>query len=59
MSDVFRCDYCGTYAPLDRATLIWRWVEDLDSGNELYTSAIYCSDYCGQRSARTAVAVGS
>ena len=57
MSDVFRCDYCGTHASLDRATTMWRWVNDLDDGDELYTSAIYCSAYCGQRASN--VFIGS
>jgi hypothetical protein len=60
VSDVFRCDYCGTNAPLHQATIVWRWVNDLDNGDEVYTSAIYCSAYCGRCAARSDdVAVGS
>jgi hypothetical protein len=59
MSEVFRCDYRGTYAPLDDVELVWRWVGDRDNGDEIYTSAIYCSTHCGRRAAREDVAVGS
>ena len=38
---------------------MWRWVEDLEGGDELYTSAIYCSTYCGEHAARSSVTVGS
>lgn len=59
MNAVFRCDYCGTHAPLERATLMWRWVEDLDNGDEVYTSAIYCSTYCGVRAAGSIVDIAA
>ncbi len=60
MSEVFRCDYCGTFAALDKVALRWRWVEDLSDGSEIYTSALYCSPYCGRCAVKAAgTAVGS
>jgi hypothetical protein len=58
MTQVFRCDYCGTYQPLSRATIIWCWVDDLGNEDEVYTSGIYCSPYCGERVRTGASIVG-
>ena len=55
MSQLFRCDYCGTHASLECATIMWRWVDELDNGDGVYTSAIYCCTYCGQHAADMAV----
>lgn len=55
MSQLFRCDYCGTHASLERATIMWRLVDELDNGDGVYTSAIYCCTYCGQHAADMAV----
>jgi hypothetical protein len=55
MADVFRCDYCGTHNPLSRATIIWCFTAELDNGDEVYTSGIYCSPYCGERAGSYAI----
>jgi len=59
MSEVFRCDYCGTLAALDVVSMHWRWVEDVEEA-EVFTSALYCSPYCGRSAAKSSgLAVGS
>jgi hypothetical protein len=54
-SDVFRCDYCGTYAPLHRSTVMFTWAAELDNGDDLYHAAIFCSTYCGGKAGETSV----
>jgi hypothetical protein len=48
--DVFRCDYCGQFRPLRDAMIFWRQDYELHDGT-VWTSAIYCSEFCGQNSA--------
>ena len=48
MSDVFRCDYCGTCADLDAGRIFYTPVDELENGDVLHTTAVYCSDYCGR-----------
>lgn len=57
MSDLFRCDYCGTLADTDGAFVFWSEVDQLDDGTNLCIPAIYCSPYCG-RSATTRAGSG-
>jgi hypothetical protein len=60
MSDVFRCCYCGATAPLRQATVMWRFLADLNNDDdELYAVDVFCSSYCGRRAAYTEVAIGT
>ena len=58
MPDVFRCDYCGTYNPQAQATIFWCPTGELDNGDQIYTTGIYCSPYCGERAAAGDLSVG-
>jgi hypothetical protein len=44
---VARCDYCGTLFPLRSVVLYWVHAYDLDDGQEVCTTGIYCSEPCG------------
>jgi hypothetical protein len=59
MTTVFRCDYCGHYAPLDRIKTGLQWVEDLDNGDQVVKVGLYCGGYCASRADDVDVAVGS
>ena len=47
--DLFRCDYCGQYRPLSAAELYWT-VDRIDGDRTIFTTAVYCSAYCGRHS---------
>jgi hypothetical protein len=51
---VARCDYCGTMFPVEAATVYWVHTYDLENGDELCTTGIYCSEPCGEWSASRA-----
>lgn len=46
--DLFRCDYCGQLADIDRGVIYWAQVEYLDDDSRLYVPAVYCGPYCGR-----------
>lgn len=46
--DLFRCDYCGQLAELDRGVIYWSPVDNLDDGSTLHIPAVYCGPYCGR-----------
>jgi hypothetical protein len=46
MSDVFRCDYCGQYAPLSRASYAIAHDYTNGDGDDVYTVTITCGVYC-------------
>jgi hypothetical protein len=53
VNDVFRCDYCGTYASTRVATILW--VPDAvvvidGTDNTLCTTGLYCSPFCARQS---------
>lgn len=48
MSDVFRCDYCSSYADRDDAEIFWEPIDTLADGRMLWLPAVYCSAYCGR-----------
>lgn len=45
---VARCDYCGTMFPIQRATIYWAHAYDLENGDEMCTTGIYCGEPCGE-----------
>lgn len=50
MSEVFRCDYCGTHASTDNAAIFWVPDYTTDNGDTVFTTGIYCSTYCAEQS---------
>ena len=44
--DVFRCDYCGSLAPIGPSDIYWEPLEALSNGDQLWLPAVYCSSYC-------------
>jgi len=59
MSDLFRCDYCGQYAPIDQGTTYWSPAYQTDDGDQVFTAAVYCSTPCGRMGATANARVGA
>ena len=55
MSEVFRCDYCGQYAPLSRASYALAHDYTNDAGDEVYTITITCGVFCSSSTAEIRV----
>jgi hypothetical protein len=56
--DVFACDYCRHFVPIDRAKLLYRPQRELGDGRTLVSVGVYCSRYCGDAHADTDVSSG-
>ena len=54
---VLRCDYCGSYAPLDDAQVALEADQTLPDGRVACTPTVHCSPYCAQQA--TSVRVGA
>jgi hypothetical protein len=55
VSEVFRCDYCGSYAPLPDACAAYALDYQTDTGDEVFTVTMTCSSHCAKRAAGTRV----
>lgn len=47
--EVFQCDYCGRYAPLNHAVISWTEAWQSDEEKTVFTVSVVCSPSCAMK----------
>ena len=47
--EVFQCDYCGKFAPINQAIMAWAEDWQTDDERTVFTVSIACSPWCADQ----------